>query len=358
MEVLLPQRDWLTIGELENRWGISRGDVLHYLETGKLSAWIKLRRNVDLCYLPGYPDGNTAERVWTSTDRLYLALILNFKEIEWERLTSEYPEYCEYGPALFADLFESGIVLEIEGKAFCCKETSNIIQDDLLIMMEDVKKFEIKPAPKVALDVAARIERKKQLLDAPRALSPGVVYNNDEYLARLNDLKPANAYDPASQSTSKLKQPQEYPALSGDPIHQETPGGSNVSGPAPCVSSNSKPEPSGDPGSATTHDVSDQAAAFPDVLKLPGKQSYDQHHKQQAVKLIQQGMSRQDVAKSLREAGATLEQVGEILTDDGRERSRDAWEKRGKQLIELGTVRGNKRGQKKSEKVGKSRKTV
>jgi len=87
-----------------------------------------------------------------------------------------------------------------------------------------------------------------------------------------------------------------------------------------------------------------EANDIPDaeILKLPDRNQKIHTCREKAAELLKKGLSRDDVARNLRESGYTLEIVGEVLTFDGQARSRESWERRASSLIKTGKVPGER----------------
>lgn len=129
----LPEKEWLSIGELAARWnehGVGHLDILHYMETGKLSAWIKVPQTAKLLRLHIDENGHVINR--TPSCEYGLFKILNFGNIIWKNIEG----------TRIVDLYNCGVLLGKSKIPYQLAAYLGLFQHDLLVMMDEIKRYE------------------------------------------------------------------------------------------------------------------------------------------------------------------------------------------------------------------------
>ncbi len=146
---MIEKKECLTLNELACRWnkhGVGQTDILHYMETGKLSAWLRVQKTNKLEQLHFDENWNVINRTPCLENGIGSDLfeIVFFNKIVWKNIEGWR---C-------ANFYELGILLTGKfGKAYRFRSSFVVSQDnDLLVMMKDIVKFEqVEPAEEKAL---------------------------------------------------------------------------------------------------------------------------------------------------------------------------------------------------------------
>lgn len=433
----LPEKKWLTINELAIRWNISKSDIFHYLETDTLNAHIKLKQATALFYLHHDDSGRITGQDYYHGIGMFM--ILNFDRVYWKNIEFTY----------VADLQKSNVIIAREKKAFSFRQPFCIFHDDLLILMNDIKKFEedqdapsmpdensqdVLPLPdnciklptdstgremlplrlipfitngntgpeRLALVLAEKgdLSGYKEIdaqgkLKAYRLLDGNLICMKraewDDHLHAIQSLresceqkhkdytkwrlKALKLLPPAfvwrdefekAHSHSMLPDDHEQQELNWYPCFPEDIDTAflmkvGTESPAADIEQTEKPvnappvtsflNPAPDPCHLVTKTleqltvplapaaeveerVKSKTEKIPVNLLLPNKKERFAQYSEQAQKLLDNGSTRREAAEKIKEAGAVLEQIGQILTSEGSEnRTRDAWEKRAVRLL-------------------------